>query len=51
MVRSKGAKGVSAKPVLRVEKELEDGEVESIVADVLAENVILELSNSTWKTR
>ncbi|ENN73053.1 hypothetical protein YQE_10323, partial [Dendroctonus ponderosae] len=51
VVRSKGAKSASVKPVLKIEKELEDGEVESIIADILAENVIMELSNPMWKTR
>ncbi|XP_050293470.1 protein mini spindles isoform X2 [Anthonomus grandis grandis] len=49
VVRSKGK--ASAKAAPKIEKELEDGEVEAIIEDLFPGNTVTELSNTVWKTR
>ncbi|CAG9764905.1 unnamed protein product [Ceutorhynchus assimilis] len=50
VVRSKGGKA-STKAAPKVEKELDDLEVEGIIENLLPGNTVLELSNPVWKTR
>ncbi|XP_076268302.1 protein mini spindles-like isoform X2 [Rhynchophorus ferrugineus] len=51
VVRSKSGKAGSKTPQKTIEKELEDGEVDSIMEDLLLSNTVSELSSPIWKTR
>lgn len=51
VVRSKGANKSVPKAAPKIEKELDDAEVEAIIQDLLPGNVVVELSNPVWKTR
>ncbi|KAL1502287.1 hypothetical protein ABEB36_007453 [Hypothenemus hampei] len=50
VVRSKGAKA-STKPLPKIEKELDDAEVDAIIENLLPSNIVSDLSDSAWKTR
>lgn len=51
IVRSKGNKVASKAAPKAVEKDLEEGEVDALIQDLLPSNVVLELSSPIWKTR
>ncbi|XP_030764641.1 protein mini spindles isoform X1 [Sitophilus oryzae] len=51
VVRSKGSKSATKTSMKTVEKELDDGEVDSIVEALLSHSTISELTSPTWKTR
>ncbi|XP_060518402.1 protein mini spindles isoform X2 [Cylas formicarius] len=50
IVKCKGVKA-APKPALKIEKELDDVEVDSIVEDLFPSGIVSELVDSVWKTR
>ncbi|XP_066151261.1 protein mini spindles [Euwallacea fornicatus] len=51
VVRSKGTGKVPPKALPKIEKELDDLEVENVIGELLPANVVSDLVNSVWKTR